>query len=84
MKFSDFICREAIRTNLEAAGRADEPFEMILAVKARLDADLCKRFEDLGVTSFMCAPSMFAKDRSLQGRTDAVRRYADDVIAKVR
>lgn len=64
--------------------RADEPFELIIALKSQIDRALCERLESLGVTSLMVAPAMFTKDRSSQGRLDAVRRYADGVIAKVR
>ena len=73
-----------IRKRLSDAGREREPFEMILAVWAPIDADLCGRFADLGVTGLMCAPWMFTNDTSLQGRIDAVKRYADDVISKIR
>ncbi len=63
---------------------SSEPFEIILAVWARIDADLCKRFEDLGVTGLFCAPAMTAKAPDLQTRTDAVRRFADRVLANIR
>jgi alkanesulfonate monooxygenase SsuD/methylene tetrahydromethanopterin reductase-like flavin-dependent oxidoreductase (luciferase family) len=73
-----------IRKRLAEGGRADAPFELILALRAPIDRELCRRFADLGVTSLMCAPSMFTKDKTQQGRVDAVKRYADDVISKVR
>ena len=38
------------------AGRADEPFEIIVALAAMPDRDLYKRFEDLGVSGVMSAP----------------------------
>ena len=60
--------------------RADEPLELILAIKARLDRDTCARLADAGVGGLMVAPAMFTKDRSAQGQLDAVRRYADAVI----
>jgi probable F420-dependent oxidoreductase len=73
-----------LKQSLTRANRADEPFEVILALWAHIDADLCQRFSDLGATGFLCAPWMFTKDESIQGRVDAVKRFADDVIARVR
>jgi probable F420-dependent oxidoreductase len=58
------------------------PFEIILALWANLDADLCRRFEDLGVTGLLCAPWMMVKRPDLQARIDAVKRFADEVIAQ--
>jgi probable F420-dependent oxidoreductase len=66
------------------SARADEPFELMLALKAPMDAALCDRFASLGVTSLMVAPAMFARDRSQQGQLQAVRRFADDVLATLR
>ncbi len=72
-----------IGAKLKQVGRDGQPFEIILALWAQIDSNLCNRFADLGVTGLMCAPWMFTKDNSIQGRVDAVKRYADDVIAKV-
>lgn len=38
------------------AGRANEPFEIIVALAALPDKDLYAKFEDLGVSGVMCAP----------------------------
>jgi probable F420-dependent oxidoreductase len=73
-----------LRQSLVRAKRGEEPFEIILALWAQIDADLCQRFAGLGVTGFLCAPWMFTKDESIQGRVDAVKRFADDVISRVR
>ncbi|HYZ93346.1 MAG TPA: TIGR03619 family F420-dependent LLM class oxidoreductase [Actinomycetota bacterium] len=73
-----------LRQSLVRAKRADEPFEVILALWAHIDADLCQKFADLGVTGFLCAPWMFVKETDIQSRVGAVKRFADDVIAKVR
>jgi probable F420-dependent oxidoreductase len=70
--------------SLERAKRAGEPFDIILALWAHIDADLCNRFADLGVTGLLCAPWMFVKETDIGSRVDAVKRFADDVIAKVR
>jgi probable F420-dependent oxidoreductase len=73
-----------IRRELNTLGRGDQPFEMILALWAHIDADLCKRFESLGVTGLMCAPWMFTKERTVQARVEATKRFGDDVLARVR
>ena len=39
-------------------GRADEPFEILLALMDAPTADLYKRAEDIGITAVMCAPWM--------------------------
>jgi probable F420-dependent oxidoreductase len=72
-----------LRRSLARAKREDEPFEIILALWAHIDADLCQKFGDLGVTGFLCAPWMFVKETDIQSRIDAVKRFADEVIAKV-
>ena len=63
------------------AGRT-EPFEIILALWANIDADLCRRFEDQGVTGLLCAPAMLAQGDGLQPKIDATRRFADEVVAR--
>jgi probable F420-dependent oxidoreductase len=73
-----------LRRSLTRAKRQDEPFEVILALWAHIDAELCQRFADLGVTGFLCAPWMFVKETDIKSRVDAVKRFADEVIAKVR
>jgi probable F420-dependent oxidoreductase len=64
--------------------RSGEPFDIIVALWAEIDAELCRRLEGHGVTGLLCAPWMFAKDKSVHGRIDAVKQFADDVIAKAR
>ncbi len=64
--------------------RAGEPLDLILALKARLDRNSVEQLGDAGVTGLMVAPGMFSRDRTAQGQLDAVRRYADEVLAKLR
>lgn len=71
-----------IRKRLAEAGHGDGGFELIIALRAPLDRDLCQRFADLGTTGLVSSPWRFIKDASLQGRVDAVKRYADEVVAK--
>lgn len=73
-----------IRERRARGPRADEPLELILAIKAKLDRDTCARLTEIGVSGLMVAPAMFSRDRSEQGRLESVRRYAEDVIANLR
>jgi probable F420-dependent oxidoreductase len=75
--------QEIVRT-INKKRDPDKPFEMILALWAHVDADLCKRFADLGVTGLLCAPWMFTRSPEQQARVDEVKRFADDVIARAR
>ncbi len=74
---------EVVRTISKSIDRS-RPFDMILALWAHIDADLCKRFADLGVTGLLCAPWMFSRSQEPKDRLDEVKRFADDVIARVR
>ena len=81
-------------------GRGDRPEDRrapceIVARGRAVRADRCAESTDrrgrvratsltLGVTSLMVAPAMFTRDQSPQGRLDGVRRFADDVLAKLR
>jgi probable F420-dependent oxidoreductase len=73
-----------LKARLASVGRSDEPFDIALALKHRYDRDTVKRLEDAGVTWMLSAPAMFVREPGLQPRIDAIRRYADDVIAAVR
>jgi probable F420-dependent oxidoreductase len=81
---------DELRTALKDAGRKDdEDFTIYLSINERPNVDLYHRFADAGVTDFVCAPWMGAvrdgtpDDVALAARLDAVRRFADDIIAKV-
>jgi probable F420-dependent oxidoreductase len=71
-------------------GRADVPFEIHATTIDSFTADGMKRLEDLGVTHTMggfgaANPYSAEPDTEpLQAKLDALRRYAADVIAKVR
>lgn len=75
---------ERLKESLARAKRGDEPFEIILALWAHVDAELCQRFAELGVTGLLCAPWMFVRETDLTSRVDAVKRFGDEIIAKVR
>ncbi len=68
-------------------GRADEPFEILLALTDPASPDLYRRAEDVGITAVMCAPWM-GTEAGASGEVSRLRepieRFAETVIAKVR
>jgi probable F420-dependent oxidoreductase len=72
-----------VRTLLAQAGRAAEGFEFIASVRPNLD--LIKQLRDGGVTAIfnLATPEEIAGRVSAQEKLDNVRRYADEIIAKV-
>lgn len=73
-----------------AAGRAEEPFSICLAVRARPDVDLYRRLEEAGVTDLLCAPWMAVRAEAasspealLATRVAACERFAEDVVVKL-
>jgi probable F420-dependent oxidoreductase len=79
-----------IKEALAEAGRSEDGFDIYLAVSAKPDADLYKRFADAGVTDMLCAPWMSVRlppdasdDQLLKARIEACERFTDEVISKV-
>jgi probable F420-dependent oxidoreductase len=79
-----------LRAALQKAGRAEEDFTIYLSLNVRPSVDLYRRFAEAGVTDFVCAPWMFVDvpagtpDReAVAARIDAVRWFADEIVAKV-
>lgn len=72
-----------LREMRAGSSRSDEPFDVLVALNAKIEADLCRRLEGHGVTGMLCAPAMFVRDQTTQAKIDAVKRFADRVIAKV-
>jgi probable F420-dependent oxidoreductase len=68
-------------------GRADEPFEILLALMDVPTVDLYRRAEEVGITAVMCAPWMGAAGVDPADVTSfraPIERFAENVIAKVR
>ena len=71
-------------------GRDQEPFDIYATSFDSFSPDGIKRLEDLGVTHTSGGFGRFnpygeeADPETLQEKIDNLRRYADDVIAKVR
>jgi len=81
---------DVLRDARERAGRADEPFAIVLALNALPDVDLYRRFEDAGVTDMLCAPWMMSSATggglgvsALDAKIAAVEEFAANVIAKM-
>jgi probable F420-dependent oxidoreductase len=67
-------------------GRDGEPLQVIGAPKDAFDVDGYRRMQDAGVTHLWTIPWLvYGGDaRSLQAKQDGLRRFADEVIAKLR
>ena len=79
------ICAKLRRYRAEA-GRAGTPFAVIAAANDAFGVDGYKRLEDAGVTHLITMPWFFYGGPliSLELKQDAISRFADDVIAKMR
>lgn len=60
-------------------GRAEQPFEVVLALLDPPSVELYQRAEEAGITAVMVAPWAMAQDRR-----DATMRFADKVISRFR
>jgi probable F420-dependent oxidoreductase len=71
----------------DEAGRAGEPFEVHVISLDAFSVDGVRRLEDMGVTDVVVGfryPYVVEQDtESLQDKLDPLRRFADNVIAKV-
>lgn len=75
-----------IRTLRNEYGTAGKPFETVVACTDVFDVDGYRRLEDLGATTLTTAPWVLygADPNSLEEKKDAIKRFADDVIARFR
>ena len=69
-----------LRADSEHAG---EPFEVIVSCTDAFDVDGYRRLEDAGATGLITVPWLFygGDAKSVEGKCDGIRRFADDVIA---
>jgi probable F420-dependent oxidoreductase len=65
--------------------RAGEPFALAAAVKDAFDLDGYRRAADAGVTHLQTMPWFFypGAGDSLAGKCDAVKRFGDEIVAKL-
>ncbi len=75
-----------IRRERERLGRAGAPFEVIAAPKDGFDVDTFRRMEETGVTHLWMIPwLLYGGDAAkLSIKQDGLKRFADEVIAKMR
>ncbi len=75
-----------LRAYREECGRSGEPFHVIAACRDAFDVDAYRRLQEVGVTHLMAIPWLLQGRRgdSLEEKQDAIRRFADDVILKMR
>jgi len=66
-------------------GRAGEPFSAIVPLTDAFEPDGYRRAQDFGVTHILTTPwSLYGgSHRSLTDKRDGLRRFADEVIAKM-
>lgn len=74
-----------LRALREESGRADEPFEVVLALTDALTPDDFARAAEGGVTLTMTMPWMYycGQHAPLQDKLDGIRRFGEDVIDKL-
>jgi probable F420-dependent oxidoreductase len=67
-------------------GRADAPFELVAACSDAFDVDGYRRLADAGVTCLQTMPWFFygGPTDDVGRKVDGIRRFADDVIARLR
>ena len=70
----------------EECGRGGDPLQVIGACVDVADVDGYRRLEDVGVTHLQTHPWVFygGAIESLDDKVEGIRRFADDVIAKLR
>jgi probable F420-dependent oxidoreductase len=75
----------AIRRYRSEYGRGAEPFTAMVPLTDAFDPDGYRRAEDAGVTHVLTTPWILygGSHRSLADKRDGLRRFADDVIAKM-
>ena len=65
--------------------REKDPLEIVAACSDAYGVDGCKRLAEIGVTTLQTMPWLFygGQTESLEKKQEGLRRYADDVIAKL-
>lgn len=74
-----------LRRQREEHGRADQPLDVVAACSDAGNLDGYRRLEELGVTHLQTTPWVFYghDGRSLEGKLDGLKRFAEDVIQKM-
>ncbi len=79
-------CIERCRAFRRELGREGEPFQVMASATDAFDVDGYRRLADAGVTHVLTMPWVFyhGETAELEKKRDGIRRYADDVIARMR
>jgi probable F420-dependent oxidoreductase len=80
-----------VRAAREAAGLPVDGFDILTGISTPIDAPLCRKLEDAGVTGIIAAPWMYASSglahgdyrSSLSAKIAAMELFAESVITKV-
>jgi len=78
-------CIERVRRHRAERGRAGEPFAVMASASDAFTLDGYRRLADAGVTHVLTLPWVFTHGdtRDLEKKKDGMRRFADDVIARM-
>jgi probable F420-dependent oxidoreductase len=78
-------CIGRVRAYRAEIGRSDEPFEVMASATDAYDVDGYRRLGDAGVTHILTMPWMFyhGDTQNVEQKQDGIRRFADDVVAKL-
>jgi probable F420-dependent oxidoreductase len=78
-------CIRRVRALRAEAGRGDAPFDVMASASDAFDIDGYKRLRDAGVTHVLTLPWVFTHGdtKELEKKKDGMRRFADDVIARM-
>ncbi len=79
-------CIRKVRRYREEQGRPDEPFDVMASASDAFDVDGYRRLGDTGVTHVLTKPWVFyhGETDDLSLKIDGMRRYGDDVIARMK
>jgi alkanesulfonate monooxygenase SsuD/methylene tetrahydromethanopterin reductase-like flavin-dependent oxidoreductase (luciferase family) len=79
-------CIAKVRRFREELGRGGEPLDVMASASDAFEVGGYRRLEELGVTHILTMPWMFygGETDDVAQKVDGLRRYADDIIAKMR
>jgi probable F420-dependent oxidoreductase len=78
-------CIDKVRRFRAEQGRAGEPFDVMASASDAFTLDGYRRLADIGVTHVLTLPWIFSHGdtKVLSEKKEGMRRFADDVIAKI-
>ncbi len=78
-------CIDKVRRFRAEQGRAGEPFDVMASASDAFTLDGYRRLAEIGVTHVLTLPWIFTHGdtKVLREKKDGMRRFADDVIAKI-